>query len=212
MSQITNGEVAYGRTIKTGDFENKRVDVKLSFSVGEGESHEGILNTVSHLAISKAHEMAGLAKPAQPAAPAVVTGTRVATDKDALATAAAGGATGTTETVKRGPGRPPKVDKPAAPAAAAAEAAAIDVVTEQTTKAEDVVEDDASLFTSAAVEITDKDLTEAVTKKNQEVKNPPAIRKLIGEFAGPPPKTIRDVPAAVRAKFLEKLAEVKALA
>ena len=67
-SQITGGEVGFGRTVKTGDFENKRVDVKLSFTVGDGEDYSTILGLAAQQAHDKCHEMLGLRERAKTAA------------------------------------------------------------------------------------------------------------------------------------------------
>ena len=56
-----------------------------------------------------------------------------------------------------------------------------------------------------AAEIADKLLLEHVTKKNQALKAPPKIHALVAEFAGPPPKTYKDVPQALRQQFLDRL-------
>ena len=54
-------------------------------------------------------------------------------------------------------------------------------------------------------EITDKLLLDHVTKKNQALKQPPKIHALVAEFAGPAPKTYKDVPQALRQTFLDRL-------
>jgi hypothetical protein len=57
-------------------------------------------------------------------------------------------------------------------------------------------------------EITDADLTDAVTKRNAVLKNAQAIRVLIGTFVSPP-KGLKDIPQDQRGLFLGKLAELK---
>ena len=59
---ITNGEVTYGRTAKTGDYENKRVDVKLSFTVEDGQDYSELLTLAGREAHDKAHAMLGIKK------------------------------------------------------------------------------------------------------------------------------------------------------
>ena len=63
MGKITGGEIKYGRTVKTGDFENKRVDVALTFTVEDGEDHTAIVQAAAKEAHDKAHAMLGLKVP-----------------------------------------------------------------------------------------------------------------------------------------------------
>jgi hypothetical protein len=44
MTKITGGEVSYGLTVCPKQYEIKRGDVKLTFTVGEGESYESIFD------------------------------------------------------------------------------------------------------------------------------------------------------------------------
>lgn len=68
MGKITGGEVEYGQTVKTGDYENKKVSVKLTFAVEDGEDYNEVLNSVAHEAHAKAKQMLG-AKAAAPVTP-----------------------------------------------------------------------------------------------------------------------------------------------
>ena len=56
--------------------------------------------------------------------------------------------------------------------------------------------------------VTDKELMDAVTKKNAEIANPKAIKEIREKFVATP-KGIRDIPADRRREFLEELAKLK---
>ncbi len=50
MTEITSGEFTYGRTKNLGDYNNKKVEIKLAFSVEDNKHAEAIAN-VSGVAI-----------------------------------------------------------------------------------------------------------------------------------------------------------------
>lgn len=210
MAQINGGKVTYGRTVKTGDYENKRVDVELSFSVDEGEKHDEVLNTAAQLAVSKAHEVLGF--------PQKSTVTTEVNEKGE-------------PVIKRKPGRPPSVEKTGVVAQASTDVASVVVenptqptassvasvtepeksstaVSEKTASSSGQVSDPAAVTDEGweqPAEITDKDITAALQKKNADIKNPMAIKKLIGHFAGVG-KFAADIPQAKRREFLTQLA------
>lgn len=201
---ITGGKVNYGRTVKTGDFENKRTDVELSFTADDGATEATVkkfLDTVSHLAIAKVHELLALAVPQHTA-----SAPHAGTDKAALAAAATNGGTGTAVTTAE----PPKTRARKPPAAAKDPA---DITDEDPTakapepaapKAPDPADvlDDASLFEGAAAEITDVELTSAITRKNAEIMAPQVIRALIGKYG----VNANSIAQEKRAAFLKELA------
>lgn len=209
-AKATGGYVIYGRTIKTGDYENKKAEVRLDFSFGDVKDQAGVLHKVAELATHKTHEIlfaisAGAASRA--AAPPI------GDEPAAHADAAPAGAR-KPRAVK--PPSTPKpetitadaaevVDEPAGEAAPATVAAGAEAAV-----ASDPAAVDESLFGAAEAEITDVELTGAVTRKNQEITNPPAIRALIGSFfRDPAGKQVKDIPQEQRAAFLAKLAELK---
>lgn len=61
----------------------------------------------------------------------------------------------------------------------------------------------------ADVPVTDKELHTAVTRKNDEIKNPKAIRALRDEMTGDPAKTLQQIPVERRREFLDKLARLE---
>ena len=69
---------------------------------------------------------------------------------------------------------------------------------------------DGAVFTAAAPEITDGELQAMIAGHNAKTQAVQAIRELIGKYTGGPPKTFRDIPQAVRAKFREELEAIKA--
>lgn len=210
--QITNGKVTYGRTLKTGDYENKRVDVELSFSVGEGESYESILAQAAIAAHRKAHEMLGLSvlKGEVPAG---------AGTKEAAASALnAKDAKQPPIEAKRPPGRPPKATPPpAVDHPVLADPTVLEDPKPAGTKVDDLPKtvdplalDELAIddFSAPAVEeITDEQLHSRLTIKNSTLKNPIMIRQLVLKYAGPGKSSVQ-IPQEKRVAFL---AEVEAL-
>jgi hypothetical protein len=110
MSFITNGKVTYGRTVKTGDYENKRVDVEIVFVVPDGANAEdahGYLGDAGIIAFNKAHELLGLAdrKAISKPQPVTLAATTQEPTTSPVATAPAPAAT-----TRRGPKKPPVVE------------------------------------------------------------------------------------------------------
>lgn len=213
MSQITGGKVLFGRTLKTGDYENKRVDVEIAFSVGDGESHDAILNTAAGVAHGKAHEMLGIKAPspslaaAGGTAPAVPPNVIVETAGPAEAAAKTGAKT--TRKPAKPPADPAAVDvvgeqKPAASTIAASAGATVAASAPGGASSADPAAVDDELFSAAPAEVTDEALMSAITKKNAEIKNPGAIRALIGKYV-PAPKQAREIDQAKRSAFLKEL-------
>lgn len=203
MAQITGGKVLFGRTVKTGDYENKRVDVELAFSVGDNEDYKAILDLAAAQAHAKAHEMLGLReKPLATPAPAPVEQPKPAEAKPQSGPVVETAGPKEADAKKRAK-KPPVVADPAA----------VDVVAEQPKPAEPepandpaaVVEEE---WAGAPAEITDADLMAAITKKNGEIKQPQAIRNLIGKYV-PAPKPAREIPQDKRQAFLAELGALK---
>ncbi len=200
MGRITGGEVTYGRTVKTGEYENKRVDVKLSFGVDESESHETALGLSAASAVAKAHEMLGMA-PVVSASPKPVTrrtasvpgptetpaptanSNRSGVPPTSGPLGAEDPITGIPEGLKR-----TKPDEPADPLG-------------------DVLGEAAS---PAPAEVTDKALVEAVTRHNGKIKNPIAIRELLTKYMGGVTGTLITLPKDKRAAFIAELEQIPA--
>ena len=69
---------------------------------------------------------------------------------------------------------------------------------------------DGDVFSAAAPGITDGELQAMIAAHNAKTQATQAIRELIGKYTGGPPKTFRDIPQEVRAKFREELESIKA--
>lgn len=192
MAQITGGSVKYGRTCKTGDFENKRVDVELTFLVAEGEDHAAVLQQVAKEAHNKAHAMLGIktatAKAETPTDPKPAPAQRGLKGKEAAA--ASMNARDTT-----------KLKVTPSPAEIAAEG-------------EDFGEGFNEDAPETQPEITDVALSAAMNRKAADLKPahggaaPKLIKALINTFVEPP-KRSHDIPQNLRAEFLKKLDAMK---
>lgn len=90
MGSITGGRVVFSRTVKTGDYENMKAEVELTFTAGDEDDHAKLLDLASRQAQAKALEMLGL------------TGGSVKGGKSATTTETAA------EPAKGKPGRKPK--------------------------------------------------------------------------------------------------------
>lgn len=60
MSQITGGKVTYGRTVQPAQYESKRADIELTFTLAEGERLGDTLEAVGKIVKDKVLEMVGL--------------------------------------------------------------------------------------------------------------------------------------------------------
>ena len=228
MGQITGG--SYGRTVNIGDYNSKKAEI--AFSVDEGEDPA----VAAQEAVLLCHKIlftisAGASSRSDTQSQSVSTGS--------TETASAEASTDQPAPKPRGKGgRPPKSTAPnldptdtratAASSANQGNAASTPTASTPTTTSDAaaVVEDppaaeagavadpaaisDEDLFSPAAPEITDVDLTKAVTKANTDAASLAAIRKLIGEFVALP-KKLTDIPQGERPRFLEKLAALKAV-
>lgn len=200
---ITNGVIKRGATIKTGDFENKRGDIELSFTVAEGSDASAAISHVNQIINVQLIELLG-------------EGTMI------IKTSV------TVPAEEKKPGKKaaklPKEEKPAVEeddplADRAPLPGTIDATGPKPPKPREeavVNEDDLGdlLGTGeAAKEITDKELTDAAQKCQAANKNAPAIRKILAELGiKVPPGRIIDLPQEKRQSFLDKLKEVKPLA
>ena len=199
---ITNGTIKYGQTVKTGDYENKRGDVELSFTLAEGQSVDEELNHARSVAHGHLHSMLGInGSAATVAAPKAPQPAKKAVAKHAVVEKVA-------ETDEEILDRTPHPSMPKPPVAKA--------VVAENKKAAEVVEenlDDLLGTEEVAKEITDKEMTDATQRCQAANKNSPAIRKVLNECGvKAPPGRIIDIPQAKRQEYLDKLAEIKPLA
>jgi hypothetical protein len=207
MTSIQGGKVTYGRTVKTGDYENKRADVEIMFNVEEGQDADTALDIAATMAKDKIHQMLGIivkSAPASTKAPVPSTPAiekleaAVISSKEAAAAAMNGADAKPTPKV-------PKAPKAAAPKAEPA----------PERPGSEVSGDPVDDFDSAEEpEITDTQLTAEASRKNKELQEthqgaaPAMIRKLIGEFVGAG-KQMKDIEQPKRSEFLRRLKEMK---
>lgn len=207
MSQITNGSATFSRTVKTGEFENKKAEARLDFTVGDGEDYVEVFDRAAKGARLQVHAMLGIAdkvKEEKPAAPATPTATN---DKTKLAEAVTGGKPG--EVVTEGKPAAEKKQRGAKPPKPAD--AGVDVVTEQP-KAADTDEDIFGPTTPAtpARTIADQELSEVCREKNKEINDTVAIRGVMAQFGGgPPPLQLRNIPQEKRQAFIDAVKALK---
>ncbi len=66
QSKIIGGKVTFGLTVCPKQYESKRVDVEMNFTVKEDDSYERIIDKACFAAVNRAREMVGLPKIADP--------------------------------------------------------------------------------------------------------------------------------------------------
>lgn len=214
MGKISNGSVKFGRTLKTGDFENKRADVELAFTVDEGEDYIPILEGAAREAHQRVHQMLGIKL-----APAEKT--------EPVASAAKASVPETPTRGKPGPKPKPKPELTPAEVAAAKAAAVADDSLDipaglrrepPVPKPAEVAVDELGEFNEDAVEsqpdISDQEMSSEMNRAVARLSpvhagaSPKLIKALIGKFVEPPKKS-HDIPQTLRRKFLEELAALK---
>lgn len=207
--QITNGSVKYGETRKTGDFENKRADVELTFNIGEKQNADEVVLEVSKKAKAYLEEILSGNKPKNltpmaprmpkpPETPAQASQSEAQTANlnkqvtTVLPVVAVGGDLSTVQEPTPFQIAQKSVENKQA------------LVIEKIKLASEIIN---------ANEITDAQLMDATTKCQQHVKNAPAIRKLLNELGvKAPPGRLIDLPQDKRQPYLEGLSKIKPLA
>ena len=61
-TKITGGKVTFGLTLCPKQYESKRADVEMSFSVAEGDDYSAIFDRASRAAVNRVRELVGLEK------------------------------------------------------------------------------------------------------------------------------------------------------
>lgn len=230
MVQITNGVVKYGRTVKTGDFENKRVDVELSFSITEEDNTDEVIAHVSDKAMAHAFRMledGGEVKalPAKTSAKAKAAPVLVKNEESEEEAKPAKAAP------KKAAAKMPEVVAPKADPSAmedeeekqvtpkflgkgkapAANPASMEEDEEELEEDEGI--DDLLGGGEPAKEITDKDLDAAAQRCQAQHKNAPAIRKLLAKLGVKAPSgRLIDLPQDKRQQFLDELLLIRPMA
>jgi hypothetical protein len=199
MAVITGGKVNYGRTVKTGDYENKRADAELSFTVDEGEQPVTGIEQASKLAfeavvrILKLAPAASVAPATAPApaeaAPVVVQPiTKADLEKAAKAPRAAPGKKKANEAINA-TGRSVEGGQPADPA--------------------EVDLGGQANFDAILAIIPDTDLTAACNTKHAEINDRDRIKGLVGKYVDQPKGPVISIPQEKRAAFLAELKTLK---
>jgi hypothetical protein len=220
MATITGGKVCYGRTIKTGDFESKRVDVELTFAVDDGENYEHALDLVSRQVARKAEEMLYPLQRAKEPAEArwdttgLPSGEATAAPAPPQAVAVAPARQADTDNKPRR-GRPPKVKLVPKGEPEVEEAEKAKKYAALTLKAIDKTEAKAEAPAEVEAEIKDGVLQEACISTANRLKAvhdgaaPKLVKELRDAIAGKPLKSVAEMPQHLRAKFIAELKNLK---
>lgn len=206
---ITGGKVTFGRTVQPAQYETKRAEVEIHFTIAEGagpEAEQAELNAAAEMAQAKALELVGLRKADK--APAAEL---AAPEKPAPKKADKPAAETPKQTKSKADLEAELMAQLAAKEAAAAKSAATveDPAPNISTTPEDrkdpaAVDDDLFKADETPPQITDADLRTRITKHNEKIKNGPAIRTLIAKYvkAG---QGANDIPMDKRQAFLTEL-------
>lgn len=200
---ITNGVIKYGETRKIADFENKRADVELSFTAPESTTQiAAFITAIQDEAKFRCHQMLGIsAKPEHLvsqalAFPNLLSDTEVA-DKRA----------------KVHNRRAPKMPVAESVTVTPADPAAMAEPEQYGKPVPEQIKEAAIAAGDPSFVITDTDLLDATTKRQQDVKNPIAIRKLLGDLGvKTPPGRLVDLTQDKRQAYLDGLKDIKPLA
>lgn len=198
MSVVNHGVVSIedGKKADTEYTPARKVRVELHFDVPEGQDADTAIAQVS--ALADAHVRRLLGQNPTPAATATVAAGSTQTPTSGRATAPR----------QAGPRGKPKPVEVILPPETKTDPAAVDAST-----VEDIPADDFGAPAPAVEvrQITDAELHSAAQKKNSDIKNPLAIRALVGSFR-PAGSTVAfqlaEIPQDRRQEFLDKLAKL----
>ena len=204
---ITGGKVNFERRVTTGQYEHKSASIEFSVAAEEGSDASAVVEQAANLAHSQVHRLLNIPEPKLGNMPSVAT---LLAARDVLQNPDPAPAQVDPDKPRRG--RPPKPPTPAAPADPAAMEPAqgdIETVIEQT-KTGSQEPDPAAFETETAgevPEVTDVDLAQAASKKQSEIGDAQAIKKLIGRYVEQDgkPHFLREIPQANRQAFLMEL-------
>jgi hypothetical protein len=233
---LIGGTIRYEDGVKNtaGDTYSptRKVAVELNFAIPEdpGIDADSYVNDVLDQAIALVNEKLGIAKPTRAAkVTSVSTDAKASYDAANVQTAEnlkAALAENAAARKPRGPNKPKAVDEtPLAGAATVVADGAAKPANVTATSSDPMIQHDIDAGTpppaekttdpaameewasEAVTEVTDKDLNDAVHKKNSVLKDPPKIKALIAIFNPDPKKpfTLREIPQAQRQPFLQKL-------
>lgn len=210
MTQVTNGVVKYGRTVKTGDYENKRADVELSFTVAEGENPEHAIFTVGNMAAAHCNAILNVpnetpvAKPAAAEAPkSVKKAAKVESKAEAPKAETVEVDEAEVPAILKGKMLDPTTGKPAMKNG--------EIVDNDPLGIDDGLGDLLGIA-EPAKEVTDVALHDATQKCQDETRNPLAIRKLLDSLGIKAPLRVIDLAQEKRPAYLEGLKKIRPLA
>jgi hypothetical protein len=220
--QITGGKVTFGRSVQPAQYETKKAEVEISFTLAEGEALEGKLDYAAEMARSKALEMIGL-KPALKAGSVNEDtvqdhiGHKAVADNEAAKEAYAAKQNQEKEAKAKEKAEAKKRAE-ACNTAKPADDLAIPGFLDRTEKSVNppameskLIDPDADLLLTHEQPITDQDLVAAVTNTNAIVKDPKKIHASREKFVKLP-KGLRDIEQKDRPAFLAELEKLKATA
>ena len=67
-TKITGGKVTFGLTVCPKQYESKRADVELTFTVAEGDSYDEVFDKASRAVVNRVRVLVDLPKLPEPAA------------------------------------------------------------------------------------------------------------------------------------------------
>ena len=225
MPKITDFKIVYGDGVKGEEYGPvRKAEAHITAVLTDVEDPTFAIESVARQAISQVNKMLGKAVKAVEGELHVVEG-KSSNDKDKIAVQEATKAKDEKAEVvdKKKPGKEakpkgkPKEDPAAVEEEPVTEDAAA-VIEDTSTDASAVTDDDAGEVSfdlpaevEGPTEISDADLNSAVQKKNTEISDPAAIKKLIAEYKTDPTKAfqLREIPQDKRQEFLDKLAGLK---
>lgn len=68
LTKITGGKVTFGLTLSPKQYESKRADVELTFTIGEGDSYDEVFDKASRAVVNRVRQLVDLPKLPEPAA------------------------------------------------------------------------------------------------------------------------------------------------
>lgn len=216
--QITGGRVIFARSVQPAQYETKKAEVEITFTLAEGEELGTTLDRAAEVAQAKALEMVGLQKPKTiqfgSAEPADMPGQNAQTLKSPRTKADLEREQTEALSAKAGAEKKPISKTPKTPPAARPDPAAVEE------EAKPQISTGAERVDPAAVGdpddglgdllgdqpvVSDADLTSAIGQHNAKIKNPIAIKALVTKHGGGNPPQVRAIPQANRNTFLEEL-------
>jgi hypothetical protein len=215
MAMITGGTITFGRTVQPAQYESKKAEVQLAFSAPDGGAvTEDQISAVFEMAQAKCLEILGLqAAPKKTSVPTTPKPTEASKTGAGVeeAKVVATKTKADLEAEQAAKLAKPKTEAKKPPKAKVVEddlMGDVDAPANEPVAPDDDLDGDILGPVDSAPEITDEELTSAITKHNAKIKNPVAIKQLIrGMFPSDTKEVVqaRSIPQAKRQEFLDKL-------